>query len=267
MSRSRAALGGCLMGAAGILLTACSGGGGAASYDGPSSWPVQTATGVFTTGAVDPGSSARAAVSAPSTWNLTRSTPGDPNVDPSSWPDAATVFTDKQLVTLFPEAAKVKTPSCTKLTLPGGVKTPRNSSCTWSVSLPESGGTVSTVTLSFHGFGADGPMTAAWLAEERTQITGRITGDVFFTPGTFGAKGAYFLSNMHSSVLVSNGKNAAWIDLDFSGFYQAFGNNADKTLAGLRTQVFPVLVEDLVGRLPRTNEGVPLVGTATGTTS
>lgn len=261
MSRSRTALAGGLVGAAAVLLSACS--GGAASYGGPTSWPAQSAMGVFTTGAVDPGSSARAAVSAPSTWTLERSTSGDPNVDSASWPDAAGVFTDKQLATLFPEAAKVASPTCTKLTLPGGAKTGKDSACTYSVSLPESGGTVSTVMLSFHGFGADGPMTAAWVAEERKQITGRITGDVFFTSGTFGAKGSYFLSNMHSSVLVSDGTNAGWIDLDFSGFYQAFGNNADKTLTGLRTQVFPVLVKDLVGRLPRASTGVPVTGTVT----
>ncbi|MBO1755566.1 hypothetical protein [Allobranchiibius sp. CTAmp26] len=260
MNRARAAAAGCLAGAVGLLLTGC--GGGAASYGGPTSWPAQAPSGVFTTGAVDSGSSARAAVSAPSTWTVERGTHGDPNVDSASWPDAAGVFTDKQLATLFPEAATVATPTCSKLTLPGGTRTAKNSACTWSVSLPESGGTVSTVMLSFHGFGADGPMTAAWIADERTQITGRITGDVFFTSGTFGAKGSYFLSNMHSSVLVSNGDNAAWIDLDFSGFYQAFGNNADKTLTGLRTQVFPVLVEDLVGRLPRASTGVPVTVTA-----
>ena len=264
MSRSRTSVAACLAGVAGVLLVGCA---SSTTYDGPATWSTQTSSGVLTAGAVDPGSSSRAAVAPPSTWTLQRRTSGDPNVDSASWPDAAGVFTTRQLTGLFPGAATVGSPKCMKLTLPGGTRTAHDSACTWSVSLPETGGAVNTVMLSFHGFGADGPMTAAWVAEERRQITGRITGDVFFTPGTFGAKASYFLSNMHSSVLISDGDNASWIDLDFSGFYQAFGTNADRTVAGLRTQVFPVLVQDLVARLPRTDAGVPLVGTATATPS
>ncbi len=59
-------------------------------------------------------------------------------------------------------------------------------------------------------------------------------------------------------MLLSDGKIAVWVDLDFSGFYQAFGDNSAQTNTGLRNQVFPVLVQNLVARLPRSAEGTPM---------
>ncbi|MEO8851041.1 MAG: hypothetical protein ABI360_04855 [Allobranchiibius sp.] len=246
---------GCLAAVVLITVTGCS--SGSASYDGPASWPAQPKSKDFSVAEPD-SSSKRAAAPDSSTWDLKLSEPGDPNVASSSWPDARTALSDQQLKKAFPEATAIDAPSCTKLTLPGGSSTARDSRCTWSIALSTTDSRASTVTLSLLGIGADAPMTGRWIDAERQQISGRIGSDTFFTPGTFGAKGSYFLSNMHSSMLLSDGTIAAWVDLDFSGFYQAFGDNSAQTNTGLRNQVFPVLVQNLVARLPRSAEGTPM---------
>lgn len=242
-----------------IIVTACA----QAGYSGPTSWPAQSASGVFTAGATASGATKRLVAAAPA-WKLSRSNPGDPNVDPSGWPDARDGFTDQQLKAAFPDASSISTPTCEKLSLPGDVKSPRDTQCAWTINFPGSGSAAGSLQVILRGFGADSALTAAWLKTETHQIEGRFTGDTFYAPGTYGAKGSYFLSNSTSSVLVSDGKTAAWVDITLAGFTQAFGNDADKATQTLRTDVFPVLVKDLVGRLPRSSAGTPITGSTTG---
>lgn len=251
----RARTAGCLTGASVILMTGCS--FGTPSYDGPSNWPAQAASGNFSSAKPDTSSS-RSPAPDDTTWKLELPDPGDPNVPSTAWPDAKTALSDQQLKKAFPEATAIEAPTCTKLTLPGSTPTAGNARCTWSISLADSNAKSSTVTISLLGFGADAPMTKQWVDAQRQQINGKLGSDTFFADGTFGAKGSYFLSNMHSSLLLSDGKIAAWVELDFSGFYQVFDNNSGKTLSGIRDQVFPVLVKDLVARLPRAAQGAPM---------
>lgn len=249
----RAHTAGCLTGI--VLLTGCS--LGTPSYEGPSSWPAMPASGDFSS-AQPTTSSSRSAAPDSTTWQLQLNEPGDPNVSPTAWPDPKTALSGEQLKKAFPEASDIAAPTCTKLTLPGGTPTAGDARCTWSISFPDSSAKANTITLSLLGFGADAPMTKQWVDDRRRQITGKLASDTFFAEGTFGAKGSYFLSNMHSALLLSDGEIAAWVELDFSGFYQVFENNSGKTLTGIRDQVFPVLAKDLVARLPRGAEGEPM---------
>lgn len=242
-----------------IVVTAC----GQAGYSGPASWPAQSASGVFTTGATALGATKRLVAPAP-VWKLSRTDPADPNVDPSAWPDARAAFTDQQLKAAFPDASGISAPTCEKLSLPGGVKSPRDTQCAWTISFPGSASAAGSLQVVLRGFGADSALTAAWLKTQAQQIEGRFTGDTFYASGTYGAKGSYFLSNSNSSVLVSDGKTAAWVDINLAGFTQAFGTDADKANQTLRTDVFPVLVKDLVGRLPRSSAGTTITGSTTG---
>jgi len=252
---TRGRIAGCFGAVGLIVVTGCS--GGSSSYEGPSSWPAQPKSKDFSVAQAD-SSSKRSAAPDNSTWDVQLSEPGDPNVASSSWPDAKTTLSNEQLKKAFPEAIAVGSPTCSKLTLPGGSPTAQDSRCIWSITLSETDSRASTITLSLLGIGADGPMTKRWVEAERQQINGKVGSDTFFTQGTFGAKGSYFLFTMHASTLLSDGKIAAWVDLDFSGFYQIFGDSSTKTFTGVRNQVFPVLVQNLAARLPRGAEGTPV---------
>lgn len=238
-----------------LSLAAC----GSSGYSGPTSWPAQSASGVFSAGATADGTVKRLVADAPP-WQLTRSDPADPNVDPSTWPDARTAFTDQQLKAVFPDATTIDVPVCDKLSLPGGAKSPRDTQCNWTITFPGSDSPSGSLQVILRGFGADSALTTAWLKKQAQQIEGRFTGDTFYAPGTYGAKGTYFLSNSSSSVLTSDGKVAAWVDIDFVNFTQALGNDADKATQTLRSDIFPVLVKDLVERLPRSSEGTAITG-------
>ena len=243
-------------------LSAC--GAGSSAYDGPSTWPEASPTGSFSSGTIAPAATTRTGDAAGSRWTLKRAGRGNPNVDPANWPDVSGVLTDAQLKALVPSTASVTKGACSKLSV-GGRPTARDSACTWTMTLSSAPTSVNTMTVRLRGFGADGPLTAAWLRAQDVQMRGSISSDTFFATGSFGAKGSYFLQNAHASVLISDGDNAGWIDLEFSGFYSAFGNNADQTTTGLRTEVFPIVTRDLVARMPRTHAGVAVVGTATAT--
>lgn len=240
-------------------LAAC----GSSGYSGPSSWPAQSASGVFSTGATASGATKRLVAVAP-TWQLSRSDPSDPNVDPSTWPDARSAFTDQQLKAVFSDAKTIDVPACDKLALPGGAKSPRDTQCNWTVNFPGSDSPSGSLQVVLRGFRADSALTTAWLKKQAQQIEGRFTGDTFYAPGTYGAKGSYFLSNSSSSVLVSDGKVAAWVDIDFTRFTDVFGKDADKANQTLRSDIFPVLVKDLVERLPRSSAGTAITGSTAG---
>lgn len=241
-----------------VSLAAC----GSSGYSGPATWPAQSASGVFTIGATPSGATKRLVASAPA-WKLSRSNPSDPNVDPSAWPDARSAFTDEQLKAVFPDAASIGVPACEKLSLPSGAKSPRDTQCNWTINFPGSASPAGALQVILRGVGADSALTTAWLGKQAQQIEGRFTGDTFYAPGTYGAKGSYFLSNMHSSVLVSDGKIAAWVDIDFASFTQVFDKDADKAAQTLRTDIFPVLVRELVDRLPRSSTGTAITGSTT----
>ncbi|MEO8749269.1 MAG: hypothetical protein ABI384_02635 [Allobranchiibius sp.] len=240
-----------------VVLVSCASGG----YSGPPSWTAQSPSGVFVAGAPAPGSVQRSTVQSP-TWTLTTSTPGDPNVDPNTWPDADTALSSRQLKSLFPDAADIGAASCIKLTLPSGAKTAKNTRCDWSVTFGKNTSQVAALTVILRGFGADSAMTRAWSTRQAQQVTGRFSGDTFYAPGTYGAKGVYFLSNGQASLLISNGSVAGWLDVEFANFDGALGKSTDDAAKIVRAQIFPIVVEDLVGHLPRTGVGTPL--TATG---
>ncbi|MGN6414779.1 hypothetical protein [Flexivirga sp.] len=178
-------------------------------------------------------------------WTFTLATPDDPNVPSAQWPSADTVLTSDQLKGAIPEASAVTLGSCVKGDS-GLEKTAKNASCTWSVSLQDGGGYSNSVQVSIVSIGADQRVTESWTSERNKNFANHKAGERFFASGSFSAKGSYYLDNDQSSVLVSDGNMAAWINLTFRGF-----NSLHDSRNTLLTGIFPVLAKDLADRMPR----------------
>lgn len=181
-------------------------------------------------------------------WSFTLGDKTDPNVPSSQWPSADTVLTAAQLKAAVPEATSVTLGDCVKGES-GPNKTAKNASCSWSLSLKGSSGYSNSIVVTIVAIGADktgSGVTSAWTSTRNKNFSSRASTDRFFTQGSFGAKGSYYLDNNDSSVLVSDGNIAAWIDLSFQGF-----TDLPDTHNTLMTGVFPVLAKDLADHLPR----------------
>ena len=181
-------------------------------------------------------------------WSLSLADKTDANVPTAQWPSADTVLTDAQLKAAIPEATAVSLGTCVK-----GVKGPqhtaKNASCTWSLSLKGSGGYSNSIIVTIVAIGADktgSGVTSAWTSVRDQNFEHKSGTERYFTQGSFGAKGSYYLDNNHSSVLISDGNIAAWIDLTFKGF-----SDLPNTRNTLMNGVFPVLARDLADHLPR----------------
>lgn len=181
-------------------------------------------------------------------WSFTLPDTSDPNVPTSQWPSADTVLTASQLKAAVPEATAVTLGDCVK-GISGPHHTAKNASCTWSLSLKGSSGYSNSVIVTIVAIGADktgSGVTSAWTSTRDKNFESKSGSERYFTQGSFGAKGSYYLDNNHSSVLVSDGNIAAWIDLTFKGF-----NDLPNTRSTLMNGIFPVLAKDLAGHLPR----------------
>lgn len=245
MGRARAASAACAVAVAAGLLAGCGGSGGTKAAP-PWSSDAPQSDGLVK-GSLPTGSPDRKAVGG-TPWSFTLAGKGDPNVPTTQWPAADTVLTADQLKAAIPEASSVTLGDCAK-GASGPAKTTKNASCTWQVSLKDSGGYTSSVTVSVVAIGADqtdSGVTSSWTSTRDKNFSGRKATERYFTQGSFGAKGSYYLDNDQSSVLVSDGNIAAWIDLTFQGF-----NSLKDTRQTLMTGIFPVLAKDLADRLPR----------------
>ncbi|RNI23215.1 hypothetical protein [Flexivirga caeni] len=242
MGTARATVAACAVLTAG-LLAGCSGSSGGTKAAPPWSSGAPTPEGL-----VAGPAPVSANVVPGDTWSFTLAKTDDPNVPTSQWPSADTVLTAEQLKAAIPGARAATLGSCTK-GASGTAKTAKNASCSWSIALKGDTGFTNSITVSLIAIGADktgSGVTAAWTSVRDKDVKNRASIDRYFTQGSFGAKGSYYLGNNHASVLVSDGNIAAWINLTFIGF-----NSLNSSSTTLMTSVFPVLAHDLADHLPR----------------
>lgn len=181
-------------------------------------------------------------------WSLTLTDKTNANVPTSQWPSADTLLTEEQLKAAVPEATAVTLGDCVK-GVSGPNHTSKNASCTWSLSLKGGSGYSNSLIVTVVAIGADktgSGVTSAWTSVRDKNFEGKSGTERYFTQGSFGAKGSYYLDNNQSSVLISDGNIAAWIDLTFKGF-----NDLPDTRNTLMNGIFPVLAKDLASHLPR----------------
>lgn len=246
MGKARAASVAASVAVATGLLAGC--GGSSAGTKAPPPWssgaPQQDG---LVPGRLPTGSPARKVVDT-GTWSFTLGSTSDPNVPTTQWPSADSVLTADQLKAAIPEATAVSLGACVK-GVSGPNQTSKNASCTWSLSLKGGAGYTNSIVVTIVAIGADNTgsgVTSAWTATRNKNFASRASTERYFTQGSFGAKGSYYLDNDQASVLISDGNIAAWIDLTFRGF-----NDLTDTQNTLMTGVFPVLAKDLADRLPR----------------
>lgn len=247
MGKARAASVAACVVAAVTLLAGCGGSGGGATKS-PPPWsagaPQQDG---LVPGLMPSGSPARKVVTG-DTWAFTLGAADDPNVPTSQWPSADSVLSGDQLKAAVPEATSVTLGNCVKGDN-GPDHTAKNASCTWSLALKDGSGYSNDITVTIVAIGADNTgsgVTSAWTATRNANFANRAATERYFTQGSFGTKGSYYLDNNRASVLVSDGNIAAWIDLSFRGF-----NSLKDTGNTLMLGVFPVLAKDLADHLPR----------------
>lgn len=243
MARARAAYVAASMVVGVGLLAGCGGGSGGTKAAPP--WTENSTQEGLIAQKLPAKSSDRKVVSGGAPWSFTLDKADDPNVPSSQWPSADSVLTSDQLKGAIPEATSVTLGTCVKGTN-GPTSTEKNASCTWSVDLKNSGDYTNEVVVSIVSIGADEKVTESWTSERNKNFSSRKSGERFFTSGSFSAKGSYYLDNNHSSVLVSDGNMAAWIDLTFNGF-----NSLNDSRNTMLTGIFPVLAKDLADRMPR----------------
>lgn len=225
------------------LVAGCGGGSGGTKAAPP--WTENSTQDGLIAQQLPAKSSDRKVVSGGAPWSFTLAKPDNPNVPSSQWPSADTVITSDQLKGAIPEATSVTLGKC----VPGAngpAHTDKNISCTWSLALKDSGDYTNSIVVSIVTIGADEKVSESWTSERNKNFSSRKSGERFFTSGSFSAKGSYYLDNNQSSVLVSDGNMAAWIDLTFNGF-----NSLNDSRNTMLTGIFPVLAKDLADRLPR----------------
>ncbi|MFC6707815.1 hypothetical protein [Flexivirga alba] len=244
MARARAAYVGTSVVVAVGLLAGCGGGGSSGTKSAPPWTEGSTQDGLIAA-KLPAASSGRKVVSGGAPWSFTLAKADDPNVPSSQWPSADSVLTSEQLRGAIPEATSVTLGKCVK-GVNGPSSTDKNASCTWSVALKGGGGYTNEIVVSIVTIGADEKVSEPWTSERNTDFSSRKSGERFFTSGSFSAKGSYYLDNNLSSVLVSDGNLAAWINLTFNGF-----NSLNDSRNTMLTGVFPVLAKDLADRMPR----------------
>ncbi|WP_446665424.1 hypothetical protein [Flexivirga sp. B27] len=225
------------------LLAGCSSGSAGTKSPGP--WTEGSQQQGLVKGSVPGESSDRKVVDGGADWNFALAKSDDPNVPSSQWPSADSVLTSDQIKGAIPEASSLSLGDCAK-GVNGPRSTDKNASCTWSVTLKDSGDYSNSLTVSIVAVGADEKVTESWTSERNKNFSSRRSGERFFTSGSFGAKGSYYLDNNQASVLVSDGNLAAWINLTFKGF-----NSLNDSRNTMLTGIFPVLAKDLADRMPR----------------
>lgn len=175
-------------------------------------------------------------------------------VDPAGWPDAKEIYQGEQLRAAFPESTGIEISPCSYGTFEsGGNMTTTNTTCSYQIKMGEAkygGGDPSRMILKLRGIGADSEVTKAWDGKREEARKDNNPGHAFYKDGTYGARRALFRDDAKASFVISDGQIAAWIDLEFIGFAK-LDPDTQKVKAILRQQVFPLLVEDLVGKLPR----------------
>lgn len=187
----------------------------------------------------------RKVVSGGAPWSFTLAKPDDPNVPSSQWPSADSVLTSDQLKGAIPEATSVTLGKCVK-GANGPAHTDKSVSCPWSIALKDGGGYTNSIDVSIVTIGADEKVSELWTAERNKNFSSRKAGERYYTSGSFSAKGSYYLDNNQSSVLISDGNIAAWINVTFNGF-----NSLSDSRNTMLTGIFPVLAKDLADRMPR----------------
>lgn len=241
----------------GIGLSACGGSGEEPSNTPPATlrWsPKAGATGLVS-GPAPTGAQGRHTASTSDIWHFDLPEPHDPNVPSSQWPSVTEVISKAQLKAAFPDATEVSSSHALKLHYNGdsddpGPATAKNSQITWNISLEGATGGPSTLTIDIRAIGADSKLTEAWTKDRDSRQQNGISTDTFYERGTYGAKGLYLLQNNRASVLISDGDMAAWIELSFGAFYGLAVNPTDAR-GVLKTQVFPVIVQDIASHMPR----------------
>lgn len=229
------------------LLAGC-GGSGSSGTQTPGPWSSGAGQQAGMVPGTMPAASQQRKVVDATRWSFTLASKTNPDVPTDQWPSADEVLTQAQLQAAIPEASSVSLGDCVK-GKSAGTLTAKNASCTWSVSLKGAGDYTSSITVTIVAIGADktgSGVTSAWTSVRNKNFGGRASTDHYFTQGSFGAKGSYYLDNNQASVLVSDGNVAAWINLTFIGF-----NSLPDSRNTLMTGVFPVLAQDLANRLPR----------------
>lgn len=239
-----------------LALTACGGdkpSGQQSSGPPPTAWSAQQATNTQDKDGDQAPAGSRKLVPAATAWSF-RLPKDSAMVDPATWPDANSIYTGDQVAGVFPEAKSQEVKPCSFGTFDGGDHgmTPNNAACTWQIKTNEAqySDAQSKMAVRLRGVGADSEVTAAWDRVRDTYRKENIAADVFYKDGTYGARRVLFRNDGLGSFVISDGKIAVWIDIQFTGFNFLSGD-VQQIIPILRTQAFPLLVQDLVPKLPR----------------
>ncbi|AKU16255.1 hypothetical protein [Luteipulveratus mongoliensis] len=239
-----------------LATTACSGGGGNGKSGGgpvPTAWSAGDASNKQDKPGEQEQGGNRKVVPSATSWQDMKLAPDSAMVDFASWPDANELYASDQLTGMLPESKSLQLTPCSFGSIDGGGMTPKNANCTVSVKVNEGkyDDAKSKMKVHLRGIGADSEVTKAWDKARDGYRAENVSQDVFYQDGTYGARRALFRQKGLGSFVISDGQVAAWIDIEFVGFdfltAPAGGGVGDV----VRKQIFPIAVQDLVGKLPR----------------
>ncbi|MDE9367749.1 hypothetical protein PZ938_19195 [Luteipulveratus sp. YIM 133132] len=253
--RTTATLGAVLL-ATSLAISGCSkdsGDGGSQQKAVPSTWSAAEATNTSDKPA-DPQQSNRKALPTTTSWNL-KLAKDSAMVDYADWPDVQELYTREQLLALFPDAKGMQNGYGSFGQYGNGQLTPKNTTASYTFKATTEKGSDdgdSPLRVKLRGIGADSEVTKSWDATREQFRAAKQDGDVFYQDGAFGARRALFRPGQGlGSFVISDGQIAAWVDLQFQGFAFVSPQNTSQTADILRTQVFPLAIEDVAGKLPR----------------